>query len=184
MALGGWTIGTEPQCIVLFAKGVKRPTEEPLAADDFYCLQGIFTEEEPDCASASDQTTSRGDRPQNHAPEVDACMENVLVDFRPMFTTTPGCTILAQHPIDTRKSPSVRCKLRPVNAKKQKIIDGCVQDLLEQGLIRQSNRQWTSAPALVANKSGGFRLAIDYWPLNACTREPVYPMPRTDWLLA
>lgn len=102
----------------------------------------------------------------------------------PIFTKTPGCTSFVEHQIGTGDSPLVRCKLHPVNFKKRKIIDGCLQDLREQELLRRSTSECNPEPVLVAKTSGGIRLAIDYGPLNACTRVPVYPTPQTDWLLA
>lgn len=68
--------------------------------------------------------------------------------------------------------------------KKWHVTDECIQDLKEEGLIRPSISSWASAPVLVAKKSGGFRLAVDYRPLNSLTKVPVYPMAHTDWLLA
>lgn len=110
-------------------------------------------------------------------------MKQVLEEFSEIFTTTPGCTTLAEHCIDTGDNPPVRCKLRPVNSKKQAIMDNCIHDLLAQNLIRPSQSQHASAPVLV-EKSGDYRMAVDYRQLNARTKVPVYPMPRTDWLLA
>lgn len=174
VALSGWTIGTDPQCIVPFAKRDKDITAAlAIENSESYCLQGLF--EEVLLVPGIGHTI-----PAEGIP----AMNKVLDDFSHLFTTIPGCTALAQHCIDTGDSAPVRCKLRPVNAKKQKIIEDCVNDLLEQRLIRHSTSPWTSAPVLVAKKSGGYRLAVDYRPLNARTRIPAYPMPRTDWLLA
>lgn len=177
VSLGGWTIGTDPQCMVPFAKRERDPAAA-LAIEDAesYHLHNLFEEVlvVPDIENMHLATTK----------ELHPSMSEVLYDFSHLFSTIPGCTTLAQHRIDTRDSAPVRCKLRPVNVKKQKIIEGCVDDLLEQGLIRRSTSPWTSAPVLVAKKSGGYRLAVDYRPLNARTRVPAYPMPRTDWLLA
>lgn len=175
VALGGWTIGTDPQCIVPFAKRERDVTAALAIEEDgeSYCLQGLFEEVLV--------VPGTGTFPADEGIQT---MNKVLDDFSHLFTAIPGCTSLAQHSIDTGDSVPVRCKLRPVNAKKQEIIEGCVNDLLEKGLIRPSTSPWTSAPVLVAKKSGGYRLAVDYRPLNARTRVPAYPMPRTDWLLA
>ncbi|KAL3216552.1 hypothetical protein MRX96_032882 [Rhipicephalus microplus] len=62
-------------------------------------------------------------------------------------------------------------------------MDNCIHDLLAQNLIRPSQSQHASAPVLV-EKSGGYRMAVDYRQLNARTKVPVHSMPRTDWLLA
>ncbi|KAL3212246.1 hypothetical protein MRX96_008082 [Rhipicephalus microplus] len=119
-----------------------------------------------------------------HSSDLYSRTKHVLEEFSELFTTTPGCTTLAEHRIDTGDNPPARCKLRPVNAKKQAIMDNCIQDLLAQNLIRPSQSQHASAQVLVEKKSGGYRMAVDHRQLNARTKVPVYPMPKTDWLLA
>ncbi|KAL3191219.1 hypothetical protein MRX96_018787 [Rhipicephalus microplus] len=183
MSLGGWTDGTEPQRIVPFVKAVK---EQPEAVDDFGdSLRCIFAEGDASvCASVPEATAACHVIIPGHSSDLDPRMKHILEEFREIFATTPGCTTLAEHRIDTGDNPPVRCKLRPVNAKKQAIMDNCIQYLLAQNLIRPSQSQHASAPVLVEKKSGGYRMAVDYRQLNARTKVPVYPMPRTDWLLA
>lgn len=198
VALGGWTVGTEPQCVVPFAKRDERE-QVGQVEEDSYCLRSLFGEgflEEAvaveSCYEQADETTGAaaatvqtGDsRVLSWALELDPRMQQVLQNVSDIFTESPGCTTLVEHHIDTGDSPPVRCKLRPINAKKQAIMDGCIDDLLEEGLIRRTRGRYASAPVLVEKKSGGYRLAVDYRSLNARTRVPAYPMPRTDWLLA
>ncbi|KAL3182556.1 hypothetical protein MRX96_007230 [Rhipicephalus microplus] len=132
--LGGWTVGTEPQRIVPFVKAVM---EEPEAVDDFGdSLRCVFAEDDASvCASV----------PEKNLVEI--------------FTTTPGCTTLAEYRIYTGDNPLVRCKLRPVNSKKQAIMDHCIHDLLAQNLIRPSQSQHARAPFLVEMKSAGYHMA-------------------------
>jgi Retroviral aspartyl protease len=108
----------------------------------------------------------------------------LLSTFEDMFTSVPGLTSVAEHTIDTGSAAPIRCRLRPVNDTKRAILDGEIDALLAQGLIRPSTSQWASAPVLVPKKTGGHRLAIDYRRLNNLTTAPTWPMPRTDWLLA
>ncbi|KAL3178149.1 hypothetical protein MRX96_038669 [Rhipicephalus microplus] len=183
VSLGGWTVGTEPQKIVPFVKAVK---DQPEAVDDDFgdSLRCIFAEGDASvCACVPEATAACNVIIPGHSSDLDPRMKHILEEFREIFTTTPGCTTLAEHRIDTGDNPPVRRKLRPVNAKKQAIMDNCIQDLLAQNLIRPSQSQHASAPVLV-EKSGGYRMAVDYRQLNARTKVPVYPMPRTDWLLA
>ncbi|KAL3183738.1 hypothetical protein MRX96_033816 [Rhipicephalus microplus] len=183
VSLGGWTVGTEPQRIVPFVKAVK---EQPEAVDDFGdSLRCIFAEGDASvCASVPEATAACNVIILGHSSDLDPRMKHILEEFSEIFTTTPSCTTLAEHRIDTGDNPPVRCKLRPVNSKKQAIMDNCIQDLLAQNLIRPSQSQHASAPVLIEKKSGGYRMTVDYRQLNARTKVPVYPMPRTDWLLA
>ncbi|KAL3216462.1 hypothetical protein MRX96_033068 [Rhipicephalus microplus] len=183
VSLGGWTVGTEPQRISPFVKAVK---VQPEAVDDFGdSLRCVFAESDATvCASVPEATAACNVIISGHSSDLDPRMKHILEELSEIFTTTPGCTTLAEHRIDTGDNPPVRCKLRPVNSKKQAIMDNCIQDLLAQNLIRPSQSQHASAPVLVEKKSGGYRMAVDYRQLNARTKVPVYPMPRTDWLLA
>ncbi|KAL3199534.1 hypothetical protein MRX96_013857, partial [Rhipicephalus microplus] len=138
----------------------------------------------PACASAPEATAACNVIIPGHSSDIDSRMTHVLEEFNEIFTTTPGCTTLSEHRIDTGGNPTVRCKLRRVNAKKQAIMNNCIHDLLAQNLIRPSQSQHASAPVLVEKKSGGYRMDVDYRQLNARTKVPVYPVPRTDWLLA
>ncbi|KAL3195208.1 hypothetical protein MRX96_001879 [Rhipicephalus microplus] len=169
VSLGGWTVGTEPQRIVPFVKVVK---EHPEAVDDFGdSLRCIFAESDATvCASVPEATAACNVIISGHSSDLDPRMKNILEEFSEIFTTTPGCTTLAEHRIDTGDNPPVRCKLRPVNSKKQAIMDNCIQDLLAQNLIRPSQSQHASAPVLVEKKSGGYRMAVDYRQLNARTK--------------
>ncbi|KAL3203802.1 hypothetical protein MRX96_041720 [Rhipicephalus microplus] len=168
VSLGGWTVGTEPQRIAPFVKAVWEQLE---AVDNFGdSLRCIFAEGDASvCASVPEATAACNVIIPGHSSDLDPRMKHILEEFSEIFTTTPGCTTLAEHRIDTGDNPPVRCKLQPVNAKKQAIMDNCIQDLLAQNLIRPSQGQHASAPVLVEKKSGGYRMAVDYRQLNART---------------
>lgn len=198
VALGGWTVGTDPQCVVPFARWEERK-QVAQVEEDSYCLPSLFGqgsleeaaavescyEQADESMGAAADTVQTGDGSvPSWARDLDPRMQQVLRNVSSIFTETPGCTTLVEHHIDTGDSPPVRCKLRPVNSKKQAIMDGCIDDLMAQGLIRRTRGRYASAPVLVEKKSGGYRLAVDYRSLNARTKVPAYPMPRTDWLLA
>lgn len=129
-------------------------------AESLHC---IFADDDATasvCASVPD-ATARLDMP-SRSPDLDPSMKHILEEFSAIFTTTPGLTTLVGHHSDTGDNPLVRCKLRPVNAKKRAIMDNCIHDLLAQNLIHPSRSQHASAPVLVEKKSGGYRLAVDY----------------------
>ncbi len=59
-----------------------------------------------------------------------------------------------------------------------------MRELFEQGLIQHAYGPWSFPPVLVPKKEGGFRLCIDYRPLNAITRPDQYPMHHVQDILA
>ncbi|KAL3176466.1 hypothetical protein MRX96_010262 [Rhipicephalus microplus] len=170
------------------SSGASRPQatqairEQLETVDDFGdSLCCIFAEDDASvCASVLGATAACNVVIPGHSPDLDPRMKHVLGEFSEIFTTTLGCTTMAEHRIDTGNNPPVRCELQPVNCTKQAIMDNCIHDLLAQNLIRPSqSQQHASAPVLV-EKSGGYRIAVDYLQLNARTKVPVYPMPRTN----
>lgn len=195
ISLRGWTLGIEPQHLIPFARHqIPKSADLPKLQHEVYYLGDLFREAsdtecvptESECGPvasdmpreepAVDETQTEG---KDH-PEVVALLQK----FANVFDPQPGCTSLMEHSIATDAAAPTRCRPRPVNAQKRQLMDECIEDLLEQDLIRPSTSQWACAPVLVAKKSGGYRLAVDYRPLNAKTKVPVYPMPRTDWVLA
>jgi hypothetical protein len=60
------------------------------------------------------------------------------------------------------------------------VVRGIVQDLLNNGIIRDSGSPYSSPILLVKKKSGEYRLCVDYRSLNAKTIKDRYPLPRVD----
>jgi hypothetical protein len=55
-----------------------------------------------------------------------------------------------------------------------------VQDLLDNGIVRESESPYSSPIILVRKKSGEYRMCVDYRSLNAKTVKDRYPLPRVD----
>ena len=53
-------------------------------------------------------------------------------------------------------------------------------ELVDQGILEESNGTWTSPIVTVRKKSGKFRMVADLRRLNACSKVPVYQIPRID----
>ncbi|KAL3244965.1 hypothetical protein MRX96_018367 [Rhipicephalus microplus] len=119
--------GTTACCA--FSKPNKKVVPGPV--DDANCLGGLF-EQHPDIVAC---TTISG---SGQRAEVLNEFRNLLGECKALFTKLPSCTTLIEHCIDTGDSTPVRTKLRPVNPKKQHIMDACLDEMLEGGLIRRS----------------------------------------------
>ena len=57
------------------------------------------------------------------------------------------------------------------------IVDDQIKDMLEQGVIQNSQSPWNSPLFLVPKKDGHFRPVIDYRGVNAVTEDDRYPLP-------
>ncbi len=77
-------------------------------------------------------------------------------------------------------SQPIREPPRRLGPAQQLIADEAVRDMLNQGVIRESNSPWASPVVLVKKKDGSTRFCVDYRRLNALTRRDAYPLPRLD----
>jgi hypothetical protein len=60
------------------------------------------------------------------------------------------------------------------------MVRDIVQDLLDNGIVRESESPYSSPVLLVKKKSGEYRMCVDYRSLNAKTIKDKYPLPRVD----
>ncbi|XP_053687148.1 uncharacterized protein LOC128736682 [Sabethes cyaneus] len=58
-----------------------------------------------------------------------------------------------------------------------------VEELIEAGIVKESNSPYSSRVVLVPKKDGSFRMAVDYRMLNTKTVKDRYPMPDIEWCL-
>lgn len=68
-------------------------------------------------------------------------------------------------------------KYYPLSPAKLEIMLDLVDDLIAKGFVEESTSAWSSPALLVPKQTGGYRLAIDYRKLNACTIPYAYPLP-------
>ncbi|KAL3218455.1 hypothetical protein MRX96_050719 [Rhipicephalus microplus] len=82
--------------------------EQPEAVDDFGdSLRCIFAESDATvCASVPEATAACNVIISGHSSDLDPRMKHILEEFSEIFTTTPGCTTLAEHRIDTGRQPT------------------------------------------------------------------------------
>lgn len=89
------------------------------------------------------------------------------------------------HEMEINLSDTKPVYFRPYRASNsdRKIIRDMVNELLEHGIIRESNSPYASPALLVSKKNGEKRLCIDYRALNKITIKDKYPMPRIEELI-
>ena len=73
---------------------------------------------------------------------------------------------------------------RPYRAspKMQGIIDEQIKELLDAGLVEESNSQYSSPIVMAKKKSGSYRLCIDYRKLNAMSLKRPFPLRTREHL--
>ncbi len=55
-----------------------------------------------------------------------------------------------------------------------------MQDLVSQGILKESRSPWASPAVIVIKKDGGVRFCCDYRRLNQVTFKDAYPLPRVE----
>jgi hypothetical protein len=113
--------------------------------------------------------------------------KNKLLEFlhtqRDVFATSLhdlGATNVYHHSIDTGDAPPIRKAFYRASPKVKTEIDRQVNEMLETGIIKESNTDWHSPVILVEKKNGEKRFVIDFRDLNHVTKPMAYPLPRLD----
>ena len=88
-----------------------------------------------------------------------------------------------QFTIDTGDHPPIKQRARPIPIHYRQAVKEQFLKYLECGAVVPSNSAWASPILCVLKKTGEVRVCIDYRQLNAITRIPATPIPRTQDLL-
>ena len=90
---------------------------------------------------------------------------------------------MVSHIIDTRNTQPVRDKMRRVPPKWRDEIEEQIQEMLMNGICRESKSPWSSQVLLVRKRDGTMRFVVDYRKLNDVTIKDDYPMPNMKDLI-
>lgn len=100
--------------------------------------------------------------------------------------TRPSTAIVVKHVIELNQD-----KIKPIHSAPgrtapahREIIRQQIEDMLNNGVIKESRSPWSSRVVLVKKKDGKLRFCVDYRGLNKVTKKNVYPLPRIDDALA
>ncbi|KAG0929312.1 hypothetical protein G6F29_012095 [Rhizopus arrhizus] len=108
-------------------------------------------------------------------------MTSLLQDFSDCFDSTPRSTTpLVQHHIDTGDARPISSPPHRASAAENDTINGLIDEMLQQGIIRPSRSPWSSPVVLVPKPDGTVRFCVDYRRLNGVTTKDVYPLTRVD----
>ena len=78
---------------------------------------------------------------------------------------------------------AVYVKPRKIELAREKVLSELVGELLDTGIIKESEAPYNSPIVLVPKKNGQFRMAVDYRMLNRKTLKDKYPMPDIEQCL-
>ena len=91
-----------------------------------------------------------------------------------------GRTTAIKHGIPTVDDKPVTQRHRRIPPNQFAEVKQHLQELLDKGVIRPSQSDYSSPIVLVRKKNGDLRLCVDYRQLNAKVKRDAYPLPRIE----
>lgn len=108
---------------------------------------------------------------------------NLLTEYSNCFardTSELGCSNLAQMRIKLSSDQPIYYRPYRLSHTEQQIVTTKIAELLDAGIITDSESSYASPVILVRKKNGDSRLCVDYRALNAVTIRDRYPLPNID----
>lgn len=88
-----------------------------------------------------------------------------------------GHTTAVRHHICLNNQMPFKNRPRPIHPSHREAVNQHLRELLDAGIIRESESPFAAPVVLVRKKNGKIRLCIDYRKLNARTIKDVYACP-------
>ena len=91
-----------------------------------------------------------------------------------------GRTGIIKHKIPTGNALPIKERPRRFPVYMDKEVDGKIDNMLKENVIKPSTSPWASSIVMVKKKDGSSRFCVDYRKLNDVTIKDAYPLPRVD----
>ena len=111
---------------------------------------------------------------------------DLLSEYEDVFTTSKfdlGRAHRFTHNIDTGDHQPLAQRPYRIPHSQLDMIDEHIQNMLEKGIIQESNSPWSQPLVIVTKKDGSPRFCVDFRKLNSITKKQIFPMPRVDEVL-
>jgi predicted aspartyl protease len=95
----------------------------------------------------------------------------------------PGTAMVTPHEIFTEGATPVRQRPYRVAEFENSPQAKAIEEMLKNGIIRESSSDWASPVIMVKKKDGSLRFCVDFRKLNALTKKDSYPLPLIEDLL-
>lgn len=107
----------------------------------------------------------------------------LLTHFKRCFASSThdlGCTSLVQMKINLTTDKPIHRQPYRLSHSEQEIVKTKVNELLDAGIVKESESEYASPVILEKKKNGDSRLCVDYRALNAVTVKDRHPLPNID----
>lgn len=105
-------------------------------------------------------------------------IEEVIRRHRGAFAQNPKrpeVTHVIEHVIETGEARPVKQRTSRMSPSTQAEVDKQIDDMLRNGICRESSSPWSSRVILVRKKDQSYRFVVDYRGLNDVTKKDAYP---------
>lgn len=113
-------------------------------------------------------------------------LETLLSEFKDCFSSGMhdlGYTTETEMVIQLKDSDPIVYRPYRLSFSERKKVQDMVDEMMECGIVRESNSPYASPIVLIKKKTGDLRLCVDYRAINSRTKRDHYPLPRIDDLL-
>jgi len=104
----------------------------------------------------------------------------LIKKFTDVFPDVPGQTTLVSHDGDVGDCRPIKQHPYRVNPVKLEAMKKEIDYMLSNGIIEQSQSEWSSPCLLVAKGDSGYRFCTDFRKVNLVTKADSYPIPRVE----
>ena len=114
----------------------------------------------------------------SHLPKEEKKAEmELILKFVLLFPDVPGKTTCACHDVDVGNARPIKQHAYRVNPTKLAALRKEVWYMLQNGIVKPSQSQWSSPCVLVPKADGSYWLCTDYRRVNAVTKSDSYLLP-------
>jgi hypothetical protein len=113
-------------------------------------------------------------------------VETLLWNWRRVFSHGSfdiGCTDICRHRIDLNDEIPFKDRCRRIPPSMFEEVRKHLKEMLDIGVIEESNSPWSSNIVLVRKKDGSLRFCMDYRKLNRRTIRDCFELPRIEEIL-
>ena len=111
--------------------------------------------------------------------ELKAMVKSILGGLPPGL----GCVKGVEHEIKVQETRPIKQRHYPMSDKVQEGMYKQVQEMLQQGIIEQSQNGWSSPIVMTWKSDGSRRFCSDMRKINAVTEPDAYPLPNMQDIL-
>lgn len=112
--------------------------------------------------------------------DIKSQLNSILSEYSDIFSKNKNdlgeCKLL-KHKIETGNAKPISMTPRRIPMALEDKVEHMLQDMLKNGVIRESQSPWCAPIVVVAKKTGDLRICVDYRHLNAVTERPIFPIP-------